>query len=70
MNFIRPSPKIKANVCQEPNYLLYFKDIQITKTKEKERIDKASESKDGIPVFFSKLASKANETLTVVLVLN
>ena len=40
------------------------------KTKEKERIDKASESKDGIPMFFSKLASKANKTLTVVLVLN
>ena len=40
------------------------------KAKEKARIDKTSKSKDGIPVFFSKLASKVDETLTIVLVLN
>ena len=36
------------------------------KAKEKVRIDKASESKDGIPVFFPELASKVDETLTKV----
>ena len=40
------------------------------KGKERARIDKASESKDGISVFSPKLASKADETLIVVLVLN
>ena len=29
-------------------------------------MDKASETKDGIPVFFLELASKADETLTGV----
>ena len=33
-------------------------------------MDKASKSKDGIPVFFPELASKADETLTKVQVLN
>ena len=54
----------------EPNYLLFFffliSHIQITKAKEKARMDKAIETKDGIPVFFLELASKADETLTGV----
>ena len=37
----------------------FLKDIQITKVNEEARTDKASESKDGIPVFFPELASKA-----------
>ena len=45
--------------CQEPNYLfLFISRIQITKPKEKARIAKASETKDGVPVFFPELASK------------
>ena len=40
------------------------------KGKEKARIDKARQSKDGISVFFPKLASKVDKTLYVVLVLN
>lgn len=40
--------------------------MQITKAKQRARMDKASKSKDGIPVFLPELASKADETLTKV----
>ena len=36
------------------------------KAEEKARMDKASKSTNGIPVFFPELASKAVETLTKV----